>query len=84
VHSPDLVPHAVELASAKHGTEFDAGSVVVIGDTPNDVKAALDNDAVSVAVATGHFSADELRAAGAHVVLPDLADTDAVRAAVLG
>ena len=84
VHRPDLVPHAVGLAAAKHGTEFGTGAVVVIGDTPNDVKAALDNGAVSVAVATGHFSADELRAAGAHTVLPDLADTDAVRAAVLG
>ena len=62
----------------------DTLATLVIGDTPNDVRAAGDNGAVSVAVATGHFSAEELRSAGAHTVLPDLADTDAVRAAVLG
>jgi phosphoglycolate phosphatase-like HAD superfamily hydrolase len=84
VHRPDLVPHAVGLAAGKHGTPFDADAVVVIGDTPNDVKAALAHGAVSIAVATGLYSADDLRAAGAHVVLPDLADTDAVRTAVFG
>lgn len=82
VHRPDLVPHAVALAAAKHGTPFDPGAVVVVGDTPNDVKAALAHGALSIAVATGLYSADELRATGAHIVLPDLADTDAVKAAV--
>jgi phosphoglycolate phosphatase-like HAD superfamily hydrolase len=81
-HRPDLVPHAVEAAEAKHGTAFDA--VVIIGDTPNDVEAALDHGAVAVAVATGRYSAEQLADAGAHTVLPDLADLAAVRAAVLG
>jgi phosphoglycolate phosphatase len=84
VHRPDLVPHAVAQAAAKHGTPFAADAVAVIGDTPKDVEAALDHGAKAIAVATGHYSAEELRAAGAHTVLPDLADTDAVRAAVLG
>ena len=82
VHRPDLVPHAVKAASAKHGTEFDA--VVIVGDTPNDVEAALDHGAVAVAVATGRYSAEQLADAGAHTVLPDLADLAVVRAAVLG
>ncbi len=83
-HRPDLVPAAVGRASVKHGTEFDPASVVIIGDTPNDVEAALDHGAVAVAVATGQYSAGELADAGAHTVLPDLENLAAVRSAVLG
>jgi phosphoglycolate phosphatase-like HAD superfamily hydrolase len=82
-HRPDLVPHAVERATAKHGTTFTPESVVIIGDTPRDVEAALQHGAVAIGVATGQFSAAELRDAGAHTVLIDLSDTAAVRAAVL-
>jgi phosphoglycolate phosphatase-like HAD superfamily hydrolase len=35
-HRPDLVPHAVERATAKHGTPFSPESVVIIGDTPQE------------------------------------------------
>jgi hypothetical protein len=37
-----------------------------------------------VGVATGSFSAADLVAAGAHIVLPDLTDTSLVFAAVTG
>jgi phosphoglycolate phosphatase len=37
-----------------------------------------------VTVATGSYTADELEAAGAHVVLPDLTETAQVLAAVTG
>ncbi|MCX4752493.1 HAD family hydrolase [Kitasatospora purpeofusca] len=52
--------------------------VVLVGDTPRDVEAALANDTEIIAVATGVHSADQLRDAGAHVVLADLTDTDSV------
>lgn len=80
-HRPDLVGCAVGLAAARHGR---AESVIVIGDTPHDVTAALAHDAIAVAVATGRFDAQTLREAGAHFVLPDLSDTATVVAAVLG
>ncbi|MBB1160014.1 haloacid dehalogenase-like hydrolase [Amycolatopsis sp. DR6-1] len=80
----DLVPHAVKAAETKHDTEFPAESVVILGDTPHDIEAALEYGAVAIGVATGRFSAGQLAAAGANLVLPDLADLSAVRAAVLG
>jgi phosphoglycolate phosphatase-like HAD superfamily hydrolase len=82
-HRPDLVAEAVRLAAAKHGGEFPPDSVVVVGDTPHDVAAALHHGAVAVGVATGRSSDDELSEAGAHVVLEDLSDTAAVVDALL-
>lgn len=68
-----LVRRSLERARAKYGEPF---RPVVIGDTVHDVTAALANDAVAIAVATGGTSAAELTAAGAHVVLPDLSDLE--------
>ncbi|MEH6382481.1 MAG: HAD hydrolase-like protein, partial [Dietzia cercidiphylli] len=56
---------------------------VVIGDHVHDVRGALDAGARCVAVATGRVSADELRSAGAHAVLPSLTDADALLSACL-
>jgi phosphoglycolate phosphatase-like HAD superfamily hydrolase len=69
-----LVRMAIELAEEKYDVAFRAENTVVIGDTTHDVKGALDNGALAVGVATGVSSVDDLQAAGAHVVLPDLAD----------
>ncbi|KMS74446.1 haloacid dehalogenase [Streptomyces viridochromogenes] len=49
--------------------------VVLVGDTPRDVEAALVSDAHVIAVATGVHGQPELTAAGAATVLPDLTDT---------
>jgi len=48
------------------------GATVYVGDHVADVAGARAADALSVGVATGPVSADELRAAGADVVLDDL------------
>jgi phosphoglycolate phosphatase len=48
------------------------GASVYVGDHTGDVRGALAAGALSVAVPTGPISADELRAAGAEVVLTDL------------
>lgn len=75
-----LVAEALAGARERHGTQFAA---VVVGDTPHDVHAALAHDARAVAVATGSFGEDALKAAGAHEVLPDLSDTKRALAAIL-
>ncbi|MBE9374325.1 haloacid dehalogenase-like hydrolase [Saccharopolyspora sp. HNM0983] len=82
VHRHELITAAMAKAGAKHGTPPAAGSVVVVGDTPHDVAGALHHGAVAVGVATGGSSTDQLRAAGAAAVLPDLTDTTAVLAAL--
>jgi phosphoglycolate phosphatase len=60
-------------ADAKGDTLRDEGAVVYVGDTPNDVRAAALAGAHMVAVTTGPHREDELRAAGAPVVLRSLA-----------
>jgi hypothetical protein len=83
----ELVQVARRRAAAVHGrtpAAFAGTSTVVIGDTPLDVTAALAAGARAVGVATGSHSAADLRAAGAHAVLPDLTDTDVVLKALLG
>jgi len=49
--------------------------VIVIGDTPHDIECARVAGAKCIAVATGGFTVDQLRDAGADEVLPDLSDT---------
>src|SRR5580704_15755628 len=75
----ELVHVARRRAAAVHERSGTAGfrgaGTVVVGDTPLDIAAALAAGARAVGVATGPFSVAELRAAGADVVLPDLADT---------
>ena len=71
----ELLPLAMDRAQRYYNTNFDAGHVVVVGDTPNDVAAAHSGDVACLAVATGRFSVDELTASGAERVLPDLSET---------
>lgn len=73
-----LVSKAVACVAEAGGPRFSNADAVVIGDTPLDVACASFCGARSVAVATGSHSVEQLRAAGADVVLQDLADTDAV------
>ena len=74
-----LVRRSLKRAEAKYAQSF---RPVVIGDTVHDVAAALANNAVAIGVATGATSMAELAAAGAHAVLADLSDVDAVVRAV--
>jgi phosphoglycolate phosphatase-like HAD superfamily hydrolase len=80
----ELVPVARRNAELAYGGDFGGQATVLVGDTPFDVGAALATGARAVGVATGGFSVAELAASGAHAVLPDLADTGRVLAAILG
>ncbi|WP_326796438.1 HAD hydrolase-like protein [Streptomyces sp. NBC_01808] len=64
----DLVALALERAGVP------AADTVLIGDTPADVAAGLQQGVRVLAVASGHSSEDVLRQAGADVVLSSLED----------
>ena len=64
---------AIDKAAMLHGHDVTVDRVFVVGDTPLDVEAARAVGAVSVAVASGRFSMEELRSAGARHALPSLA-----------
>jgi phosphoglycolate phosphatase-like HAD superfamily hydrolase len=67
----DLVENAA--AKARELTNAHA-SVCVVGDTPRDIEAAHANDLPVIAVATGHFSFDELLEHKPEVCATTLAD----------
>jgi phosphoglycolate phosphatase len=79
-----LVAVALRKARERRGMHLTPADTVLVGDTPLDVAAALAGGARAVAVATGPHEAPELRAAGAHAVLNDLTDIEALLAAVRG
>jgi phosphoglycolate phosphatase len=71
----DLVPVAIRRARECGIADVGPAQVVVVGDTPNDVECALVAGARPVAVATGGYSMEDLRASGADIVFKDLSDT---------
>jgi len=86
LNSVELQPDS--LFADAHGPEKATvlsaeGAAVYVGDTPADMTAALAAGAHPVGVATGSFTGDELRAAGAATVLDSLADFPGFYRAVL-
>jgi phosphoglycolate phosphatase len=74
--SPDrgeLTKLAIEKGTRLHA-KLTPAQVFVVGDTPRDIEAAQAAGAVSVGVATGHYSTDQLQAAGGDHVLGSLED----------
>ncbi len=74
--SPDraeLTEMAIAKVTRLHA-QLTPAQVFVVGDTPRDIEAAQAAGAVSVGVATGHFSTKELLAAGGDHVLASLED----------
>ena len=74
----ELVPIAKARAETYDIPVAAIERVIVIGDTPHDIECARAGGAASIAVATGGYSVEQLKAAGADEVLPDLSDTERV------
>ncbi|MGP4018810.1 HAD hydrolase-like protein [Saccharopolyspora sp. 5N708] len=81
---PELVTIARKRAAHRLGNTIPAEQVVLIGDTPSDVEAALTAGAQIIAVATGKYSIADLRAAGATTAFESLTDVPHLPRAITG
>jgi phosphoglycolate phosphatase-like HAD superfamily hydrolase len=73
-----LVPIALAEARRALGLDVPPTRVIVIGDTPLDVDCAHAHGAIAVAVATGPFTAAQLRESQPDLVLETLEDVEAL------
>ena len=86
VHKPD--PHPLRVAAERLGVEL--GYSVYLGDSPHDMQAAIEGDAVAVAALWGAFHARDVLAPGpafaleSILELPALLDGDVESFAVRG
>jgi phosphoglycolate phosphatase len=67
-----IVEAALRRASARLGRRLAPEEALVVGDTPRDISAARAAGCPSLAVATGRYSVEALRAEGADLVVPTL------------
>ena len=68
----ELTRLAIRRCAIIHGHTVAPERVLVVGDTPRDIEAAHAAGAIAVGVATGKYTVDALRAAGADHVVPTL------------
>jgi len=73
-----IVEAALRRAALQLGRRVEPAEALVIGDTPRDVAAAHAVGVPALAVATGRFSVEELRACGAEWALPSLDEPEAL------
>ncbi len=71
-----LVKKALKQAQEHYG--YNGKHIFVIGDTPRDVKAAKDSNLITIGVATGKYSQEELKNCGADYVLENLKNMDEI------
>jgi len=77
---PEVILRGAERGAAELGVPLAECRVVVIGDTPRDVHAAQSIGAECIAVATGTYTLEQLRAAGADHVFADFSQPTALSA----
>ena len=74
---------AVEAVRAHTGRLFEGKDIVIIGDTPHDVRCGRPLGVRTVAVATGPYASDVLRKENPDFLFDDFEDTDRVLEAMV-
>jgi phosphoglycolate phosphatase-like HAD superfamily hydrolase len=82
-HRPELPAVAQRRARELLGVHVEGERIVVVGDTPADIDCGREIGARAIAVATGRYGVEELRAHEPAAVFEDLTDTAAVVEAIL-
>lgn len=77
-HRPELPAVAQRRAASMLGKEIQGDRLIVIGDTPADIRCGESIGARAIGVATGRYSVEDLASHGAYAVFETLADTEAV------
>ena len=80
----DLFAIALDRTAQATGWHFAGADVVIVGDTPADVRCARAGGARAVAVATGPYPAERLAGCEPDHLFADLSQTDSVLGALLG
>ena len=70
----DMVKLAIEKAGKATGREFKNKNIVIIGDSIRDVECGKQFNALTIAVATGYHSEEQLSKANPDILLKDLRD----------
>ena len=83
IERDDLIRIAHGRHETEHGKPIDPERVVVIGDTPHDIRCARAGGAKAIAVATGNYTREVLEQHKPDALFSDLSDTDAVLGALL-
>lgn len=78
----ELGPVAAARALEEHGEEFTPDRIYVIGDTPRDIECGKAFGAMTVAVATGHYSREELTSHKPDFLFDDFSDPETVISAI--
>jgi phosphoglycolate phosphatase len=78
----ELGRFAQERALKRHGVAIDAAHTFVLGDTPHDIDCGKAFGAKTVAIATGRYSIEELRARRPDFLFQDLSNVDEVLSAL--
>lgn len=74
----NLLSIAMKKYESVYNAAIDYEDCVVIGDTPKDVECSKPFGAVSIAVASGPYSYEALKATNADYVFEDLSDVDCI------